>query len=74
MKRHPVLFADLDVASQRLVGQVFWVLAAVEHERGERLVDVLLSGDLRLTGEVWAEYQRCVKRTGREHLGLPSVH
>jgi hypothetical protein len=72
MNRHPPLFDDLDAESQRLVGQVFCVLAA--WESGKRLVEALVSGDLRLSGAVWAEYQRGVEVLGQPDLALPSSH
>jgi hypothetical protein len=68
------LFEDMPPICQRAIGQVICALAVNERETGKRLVDILRTGDLWLSGEARAEYDRGVTLLGHPELAQPPAH
>ena len=66
------LFDDLSPVCQRAVGRVICALAVNERETGKRLVDILRTGDLWLSGAARAEYDWGVALMGHPELAQPS--
>jgi hypothetical protein len=65
------LFYDMSPDCQRAVGWVICALAVNERETGKRLVDILRTGDLWLSGAVRAEYDWGVALMGHPELAQP---